>query len=65
VGGTGENSSGDIFLAFSTANSGLAEVEGDRSTKQVTMLPNDALSPLFEVSLPFFFHFFISLIEIY
>lgn len=49
VGGTGENSSGDIFLAFSTVNSGLAEVEGNREPKAITMLPNDALSPLFEV----------------
>lgn len=44
VGGYGANSSGDIFLAFSTANSGAAARKGIVTTE---MLPNDAMSPLF------------------
>jgi D-aminopeptidase len=36
--------SGDIFIAFSTANPGAAQNKGLR---QITMLPNDALSPIF------------------
>jgi len=48
------DSSGDIFLAFSTANSGAASppapntnANDPRNLHQVTMLPNDALDPLF------------------
>lgn len=47
VGGFGSNSSGDIFLAFSTANSGAAN---RRDLQQVTMLPNDKITPLFEAT---------------
>ena len=36
--------SGDIFIAFSTANSGAAETTGPH---QITMLPNEQLDPLF------------------
>jgi len=36
--------SGDIFVAFSTANPGAASVKGVRDLK---MLPNDSLDPLF------------------
>jgi D-aminopeptidase len=36
--------SGDIFIAFSTANPGAA---GSKSTHQVTMLPNEQMNPLF------------------
>jgi D-aminopeptidase len=36
--------SGDIFLAFSTANSGAASPKGPH---QLTMLPNDSLDPIF------------------
>ncbi len=36
--------SGDIFIAFSTANSGAAESKGLR---QITMLPNDQIDPIF------------------
>jgi D-aminopeptidase len=43
LGGAGENGSGDIFIAFSTANRGL----GGRGPKPVTMLGNDSLDPLF------------------
>lgn len=47
LGGYGSNSSGDIFIAFSTANPGAADREKDQT---VTMLPNDAMSPLFEAT---------------
>jgi len=36
--------SGDIFIAFSTANSGAASSDGVRS---LSMLPNDQINPLF------------------
>ncbi|MGH9531482.1 MAG: P1 family peptidase [Terriglobales bacterium] len=38
------NGSGDIFIAFSTANPGAADPKGLR---QLTMLPNDRMNPLF------------------
>jgi D-aminopeptidase len=38
------DSSGDIFLAFSTANPGAAAPKG---LHQLTMLPNDSISPIF------------------
>jgi L-aminopeptidase/D-esterase-like protein len=38
------NDSGDIFIAFSTANSGAAKPD---SLAQLTMLPNDHLDPVF------------------
>lgn len=44
VGGYASNGSGDIFIAFSTANPGVAAREGIMVTE---MLPNDAMSPLF------------------
>jgi len=44
VGGRGENSSGDIFVAFSTANPGVAQ---DSGITAVQMLPNDRINPLF------------------
>lgn len=44
VGGYASNGSGDIFIAFSTANPGVAGREG---IMQADMLPNDAMSPLF------------------
>lgn len=43
TGGTGANTSGDIFMAFSTANPGAAQRSGLR---QLDMLPNDQLDPL-------------------
>src|SRR5215208_6792149 len=43
-GGIGGNSSGDIFIAFSTANSGAAKNAG---TVGLQMLPNDLIHPLF------------------
>jgi L-aminopeptidase/D-esterase-like protein len=44
VGGIGGNSSGDIFLAFSTANPGAFARQG---VKTLQMLPNDVIDPLF------------------
>jgi D-aminopeptidase len=44
MGGKGENSSGDIFLAFSTANAGAATA---RDTVRVAMLANDRINSLF------------------
>lgn len=47
LGGYGSNGSGDIFLAFSTANPGSAHRERDQL---VTMIPNDKMTPLFEAT---------------
>jgi D-aminopeptidase len=43
-GGRGENSSGDIFVAFSTAN---ARTAADTGVARVAMLPNARINPLF------------------
>lgn len=43
VGGRGENTSGDLFIAFSTANPENAKTEG---IARLEMLPNERLSPL-------------------
>ena len=48
MGGMGGNSSGDIFLAFSTANP--RTFDRDAKTKPVTMLTNDAINPLFDAT---------------
>jgi len=48
AGGLGENSSGDIFLAFSTANRGLVKACPPGQSLAVRMLPNDSLTFLFE-----------------
>ena len=48
LGGTGGNTSGDIFVAFSTANPGAAKPDANVS---VTMLPNERISPLFEATI--------------
>ena len=45
MGGRGENSSGDIFVAFSTANAD--EVSKGTGTAQVEMLPNERINALF------------------
>lgn len=45
MGGRGENSSGDIFLAFSTAN--VLEASKNEGLSSLTMLPNDRINPLF------------------
>jgi D-aminopeptidase len=45
TGSTAGNGSGDIFIAFSTANSKAAQSGG---LAALTMLPNDRMDPLFE-----------------
>jgi len=47
MGGFAGNSSGDIFIAFSTANPGAAN-RGE--TQNLVMIPNDNMSPLFEAT---------------
>ena len=47
VGGYGHDGSGDIFIAFSTANSNVAFSDG---IVNVEMLPNWMISPLFEAT---------------
>jgi D-aminopeptidase len=48
TGGTAGNGSGDIFLAFSTANAGAANA--DRGLQQVSFVPNDQLDGMFEAT---------------
>ena len=48
LGGTGANPSGDIFVAFSTANPGAARPDANVT---VTLLPNERISPLFEATI--------------
>ncbi len=45
MGGRGENSSGDIFIAFSTANA--AEFGKNEGVANIQMLPNDRINMLF------------------
>ncbi len=47
TGGTASNESGEIFVAFSTANSGAGAPTGVPSLK---MIPNDRLSPFFQAT---------------
>jgi D-aminopeptidase len=47
TGGLGENSSGDLFIAFSTANPEVAAAEG---VARIDALPNRAIDPLFEAT---------------
>ncbi|MBZ5858341.1 DmpA family aminopeptidase [Flavihumibacter profundi] len=47
VGGRGENGSGDIFIAFSTANPDAFQRE---KFVKVDVLPNDIINPLFEAT---------------
>ncbi len=47
VGGRGENGSGDIFIAFSTANASAFQRE---KFSKVDELPNDLINPLFEAT---------------
>ena len=42
------NGSGDLFLAFSTANEGAAKPDG---TPALTVLPNDRIDPLFQATI--------------
>ena len=48
MGGRGNNSSGDIFVAFSTANPGAA---GSKTNARVEMVPNDSINPLFAATI--------------
>lgn len=48
MGGLGENSSGDIFVAFSTANEWTTSMDQLATPLTIKMLANDAMSPLFE-----------------
>jgi D-aminopeptidase len=45
MGGVGEDSSGDLFLAFATGNRGLA---GEGEALALQMLPNQRMTPLFD-----------------
>lgn len=47
VGGRGENGSGDIFIAFSTANPSAFQRE---NFTKVDQLPNDLINPLFDAT---------------
>ena len=47
TGTTSGNGSGDIFIAFSTAN---AEASKPTGVAQLTMLPNDRIGPVFEAT---------------
>lgn len=47
VGGRGENGSGDIFIAFSTANESAFQRE---NFAKVEVLPNDLIDPLFDAT---------------
>jgi L-aminopeptidase/D-esterase-like protein len=47
VGGRGENGSGDIFMAFSTAN---PTAFNRKDNTQIEMLANDQINPLFEAT---------------
>lgn len=47
MGGFASNGSGDIFIAFSTANEGAANREEDQT---IRMIPNDRMSSLFEAT---------------
>ena len=47
LGGTASNGSGDIFIAFSTANAGAAAETG---VTTITWLPNGDLTPLFDAT---------------
>jgi D-aminopeptidase len=47
MGGLGEDSSGDIFLAFSTANPNAA---ADSASVTLAMLPNERINPIFEAT---------------
>src|SRR5439155_8426987 len=47
TGSVSGNGSGDIFLAFSTANAGAAKPDG---VAKLAMLPNDRMNPLFDAT---------------
>jgi L-aminopeptidase/D-esterase-like protein len=47
TGGSSSNSSGDIFIAFSTANAGAGRAE---DLAELEMLPNSRITPIFEAT---------------
>lgn len=47
MGGRGGNSSGDIFIAFSTANPDIAK---ENEIAQISMLPNEQINPIFNAA---------------
>jgi L-aminopeptidase/D-esterase-like protein len=49
TGGVAENNSGDIFIAFSTANAGAAKPE--HGVSKIDMLSNDQLNPVFNAAI--------------
>ncbi len=50
MGGIGANSSGDIFVAFATGNTGLYDPGDAAEPVTLRMLRNDAMTPLFEAA---------------
>ncbi|MGE0439128.1 MAG: P1 family peptidase [Gemmatimonadales bacterium] len=48
MGGIGGDSSGDIFIAFSTANAGAAAAD---RVVSVSAIPNDVINPVFEATI--------------
>ncbi|MEM9026212.1 MAG: P1 family peptidase, partial [Verrucomicrobiota bacterium] len=50
TGGTGKNSSGDLFIAFSTANAG-AWAKDSGATFKVETVPNDAIDSVFDATI--------------
>jgi D-aminopeptidase len=48
LGSTSGNGSGDIFIAFSTANPNSNKPSGELAS--LSMLPNDAMGPIFEAT---------------
>ena len=51
TGSSGSNGSGDFVIAFSTAPELRIASERSASTRQVVVLGNDAMSPLFEAAI--------------
>ncbi len=50
TGSVSGNGSGDLFLAFSTANESAAVQNASAAPKEAKMLPNEAMDPLFEAT---------------
>jgi D-aminopeptidase len=48
TGGVGENSSGDLFLAFATGNRGFARLDDPSPVTAVRTMANAAMNPLFD-----------------
>ena len=48
MGGVGENSSGDLFLAFATGNRGFARLDSEATVSDVRTVANHAMNPFFD-----------------